>query len=456
MLLHFFEHYRPAHEHSIEELGRWIDAHHAEQVEFLRAIVRVPSDTPPGDNAPAAEKAAELLTALGFAVERHPVPADFLRAYGMKSVTNLIVRERFGSGGPVDRAQCARRRRAARRRLDEAAVRRRDRERPHVRARRRGVEIRHRDVHVRARGAARAWRKPARALNGAVELHFTYDEEFGGLAGPGFLLDRGLTKPDYAIAASFSYAVVTAHNGCLQFEVTVHGKSGHGAMPETGRDAFRAGVAILNAIYAEADALKAKKSRVAGHRPPDDDRRADQRRHQHQRRARPADVPARPPDDARGEPRRSRGARARADRDAPPRGTTASASRSGGCCSPTRSSRCRATKSSSRRSSATPRRVFGEDIPAVGVPLYADARLYGEHGVPIVMYGAGPRTLAESNAKRPDENLLLEDLRRATKVDRRDRARPAHDVTCTDAWQRDAAMAARRAMAYNASPSPAD
>jgi acetylornithine deacetylase/succinyl-diaminopimelate desuccinylase-like protein len=62
------------------------------------------------------------------------------------------------------------------------------------------------------------------------------------------------------------------------------------------------------------------------------------------------------------------------------------------------------------------RRVFGEDIPAVGVPLYADARLYGEHGVPIVMYGAGPRTIAESNAKRPDENLLLEDLRRATHV----------------------------------------
>jgi acetylornithine deacetylase/succinyl-diaminopimelate desuccinylase-like protein len=61
-------------------------------------------------------------------------------------------------------------------------------------------------------------------------------------------------------------------------------------------------------------------------------------------------------------------------------------------------------------------RAFGEDIPAVGVPLYADARLYGEHGVPIVMYGAGPRTIAESNAKRPDENLLLEDLRRATHV----------------------------------------
>ena len=61
-------------------------------------------------------------------------------------------------------------------------------------------------------------------------------------------------------------------------------------------------------------------------------------------------------------------------------------------------------------------RVFGEPIPAVGVPLYADARLYGERGIPIVMYGAGPRTILEANAKRADENLLLDDLRRATKV----------------------------------------
>ncbi len=62
------------------------------------------------------------------------------------------------------------------------------------------------------------------------------------------------------------------------------------------------------------------------------------------------------------------------------------------------------------------KRIFGEDIPAVGVPLYTDARLYSEHGCPIVLYGAGPRTVLESNAKRADENLLLEDLRKATQV----------------------------------------
>ena len=60
--------------------------------------------------------------------------------------------------------------------------------------------------------------------------------------------------------------------------------------------------------------------------------------------------------------------------------------------------------------------LFGVDIPAMGTPLYTDARLYGEAGVPGVLYGAGPRTVLESNAKRPDEHLQLEDLRRATKV----------------------------------------
>jgi len=60
--------------------------------------------------------------------------------------------------------------------------------------------------------------------------------------------------------------------------------------------------------------------------------------------------------------------------------------------------------------------VFGEPIPASGTPLYTDVRLFGAAGVPAAIYGAGPRTVLESNAKRADEHLVLEDLRRATKV----------------------------------------
>ena len=60
--------------------------------------------------------------------------------------------------------------------------------------------------------------------------------------------------------------------------------------------------------------------------------------------------------------------------------------------------------------------VIGEAIPAVGTPLYTDVRLYSERGIPGVIYGAGPRTVRESNAKRSDEHVQLEDVRRATKV----------------------------------------
>jgi acetylornithine deacetylase/succinyl-diaminopimelate desuccinylase-like protein len=397
-----------------EDLGRWIDARHPEQIEFLREIVKVPSDTPPGDNAPAAEKAAALLTAMSFGVERHPVPDDFLRAYGMRSVTNLIVRQRFGSGGPI----------VALNAHGDVVPPGEGWTKPpyggaieNGRMYGRGAAVSKSDiaVYTYALAALRAHAASGAALNGVVELHFTYDEEFGGLAGPGWLLERKLTRPDFAIAASFSYAVVTAHNGCLQLEVTVHGKSGHGAMPETGRDAFRAGAAILNAIYAEADALKAQKSQVKGIDHPTmivglinggintnvvPDRltlRMDRRMIPEEN---PAEVEAR--------------VRSLIE--------SAAAAHDGIRVEIKRLLLAKALKPLPGHEKLVEpirrhaQRVFGEVIPAVGVPLYADARLYGEHGVPIVMYGAGPRTLAESNAKQPDENLSLEDLRRATHV----------------------------------------
>ena len=60
--------------------------------------------------------------------------------------------------------------------------------------------------------------------------------------------------------------------------------------------------------------------------------------------------------------------------------------------------------------------IFGEPIPALGTPLYTDVRIFCEAGIPGVIYGAGPRTVLESHAKRADERLDLQDLRRATKV----------------------------------------
>ena len=68
---------------SYDALDAWIDKHFDEEVRFLQALVRVPTDTPPGNNAPHAERTAELLKDFGFDTEKHAVPAADVQAYGM-------------------------------------------------------------------------------------------------------------------------------------------------------------------------------------------------------------------------------------------------------------------------------------------------------------------------------------------------------------------------------------
>lgn len=397
-----------------EVLHGWIDSRHPQQIEFLRAIVRVPTDTPPGDNAAGAAHAALLLMNLGLPVESHAVDAAALRDYGMRSVTNLIVRHRFGTGGPTI---------ALNAHGDVVPPGEGWTKPPYEglveegRMYGRGVAVSKSDIatYAFALEALKHLASQGVPLNGVVELHFTYDEEFGGLCGPGLLLEQGLTRPDYAICAGFSYSVVTAHNGCLQLEVTLHGKSAHGAMPDTGHDAIRAAVGVLNALYDYSGALRATASQVAGISHPtlnvglisggiNTNVVPDKARFKLDRRMIPEEDPAAV----------EAGLRALIEREA--------AKHAGIRVEMRRLLLARALKplpghekllEALQRHAKT---VLGEDIPAAGVPLYTDARLYGEHGCPTVLYGAGPRTVLESNAKRADENLVLEDLRKATQV----------------------------------------
>ena len=80
-----------------QDLDAWIDAHFDEEVRFLQELICVPTDTPPGNNAPHAERTAELLSAFGFDAEKHGVPQAEVHAQGMQSITNLIVRRRYGA-----------------------------------------------------------------------------------------------------------------------------------------------------------------------------------------------------------------------------------------------------------------------------------------------------------------------------------------------------------------------
>jgi succinyl-diaminopimelate desuccinylase len=85
-----------SHEH-LQQLDAWIDAHFDEQVRFLQELIRVPTDTPPGNNAPHAERTAELLHGMGLMPKSTPCPR-LVQAAGLETITNLIVRRKYGAG----------------------------------------------------------------------------------------------------------------------------------------------------------------------------------------------------------------------------------------------------------------------------------------------------------------------------------------------------------------------
>ncbi|MBC7684874.1 MAG: M20/M25/M40 family metallo-hydrolase, partial [Bdellovibrionales bacterium] len=205
-----------------EKLLAWIDDHFDEQVAFLQGVIRIPTDTPPGNNAPHADAVANMVESYGWTAEKHAVPAQAVRDYGMESITNLIIRRPYAVGGLTI---------ALNAHGDVVPPGEGWTHDPY------GGEIEDGYIYGRAAAvskcdfstyifAVRALESLGAPLKGGLELHFTYDEEFGGLLGPGWLLENKLTKPDLVIAAGFSYNIVTAHNACLQLEITVHGKSG--------------------------------------------------------------------------------------------------------------------------------------------------------------------------------------------------------------------------------------
>jgi acetylornithine deacetylase/succinyl-diaminopimelate desuccinylase-like protein len=253
------------------------------------------------------------------------------------------------------------------------------------------------------------------ALDGTIELHFTYDEEVGGAIGPLLLLAEGISRPDYSISAGFAYGITTAHNGCLHLEVEVTGKAGHAAEPEKGIDALEAATGLLSDLYALRKSYAATRSAIAGIVSPtlvvglikggtNTNVVPDRVTFRIDRRIIPEEDPA--------------AAEATLIRQIYEFARRWSM----------------VTVTVRRILLAVPfvpiagqeklvaalqrhgRAVIGEELQTHGVPIYTDARLYSSAGVPAVLYGAGPRTLVEANGHRADEKLNLDDLHMATEV----------------------------------------
>ena len=393
-----------------EQLDAWVDAHFDEQVRFFQELIHVPTDTPPGNNAPHAERTAELLHGFGFDAEKHVVPEAVVRAAGLETITNLVVRRKYGAGKTV----------LLNAHGDVVPPGEGWTKDPY------GGEIEDGKIYGRATAvskcdfstytfAVRALEAVAKPTHGSVELLFTYDEEFGGEVGPGWLLANKVIQPDLMVAAGFSYQVITAHNGCLQMEVTVHGKMAHAAIPASGVDALYAANRILTALYEQNTLYQRVTSKVEGITHPylnigtieggtntnvvpgrvsfKLDRRM---------------IPEENPTEVEATLRKLI-----QDTAATLPGITVDVKRIllARALQPLPGNRplVEAIQKHGEQ-------VFKEPIPALGTPLYTDVRLFCEAGIPGVIYGAGPRTVLESHAKRADERLDLEDLRRATKV----------------------------------------
>ena len=405
------------HEELRDDIRRILKRSRRAQTGFLAELVKIPSDNPPGDCRPHAERTRRLLEALDYKVAAHPVPAKTVEAAGMRTATNLVVRESFGQrkGGPVI---------ALNAHGDVVPPGLGWSKDPY------GAQISKGFMYGRGVAVSKSdfatyafallALKAAIPLNGyglrgTVELHFTYDEEAGGEIGPKWLLDQGISRPDYAICAGFAHGITVAHNGCLHLEVEVLGRSGHAARPSTGIDALEAANGIMAGLYALRKTWRSRRSATRGIDSPtlvigvvsggiNTNVVPDKVVFRIDRRIIPEENPLAAERELVAQVKKLAakwpGIRVKTRRILLARPFTP----------------VRGQEKLVALLQRNAREAMGERLQAHGVPLYTDARHYSAAGIPTVLYGAGPRTLEEANGHRADEKLKLDDLYAATEV----------------------------------------
>ncbi|MFC4798777.1 ArgE/DapE family deacylase [Neobacillus sp. GCM10023253] len=396
-----------------QQLINYIEENQAELIKFLQELVSIPSDNPPGDCQAIAEHIYKRLDGFGLEnVSLNEVEEEKVKAVGMIRASNVVAYSTFGSGeGPeitlnshgdvvppglgwtqdpyggnvVDGKMYGR-----------------------------GVAVSKSDI-ASYTFAVLALRKLQADLKGKISLAFTFDEETGGDIGPKWLLDKGLINPDMVICPGFTYSLVNAHNGCLHLEVKLKGKSAHAAEPQYGHDALEAMTGVLSALYEYRKGFSKIKSNVPGidspnlvvglisggintNVVPDEatiriDRRLIPEENPQVAELEIRNVIAEALENYAGvEAYINQILLARAFGPVP-------------------------VDSPLVQSISTNwTTIMGGELPVNGVPLYTDARHFYEAGIPVVLFGAGPRTLLEANGHRADEHIKVDDLLKSTKI----------------------------------------
>ncbi len=385
-----------------QRIRKTLVARRADQFRLLGLMVREQSENPPGDLAPHAAKTAEWLKKLaGLTAVRHSVPDEEITPHGLKSLANLVIRHEFGPGPTV----------ALQAHGDTAPAG------PGWSGDPFAADIKDGVMHglgvVEAKGSLAAYvfalvalKSVASELGGAVEIHITYDYQTGGAMGVPWLIENGVSNPDYAICPGGTWSIVTRHHGALRLAVEVRSQAG-------AAEAGQATARVLDALYALRAAVA------------------------------PAGEGASPPPGisvggihGEGSEGGTPGVitvgvtRGLASDEDPAKAEQGLALQLGKAVAGMPGVVCRirrleltpplrpapGTESLVAALARSAHAVLGQEIPEATRATLSDARHYAQVGIPAVLYGAGPRAPEDAHVGGPDENLVLDDLRRGTEV----------------------------------------
>jgi len=233
-----------------------IEAHREEMVLFLRKLIQMDTQTPPGLNYDGiCAVLAEKFSHLGCEVQIHNAPEKYLRLQGAEIMglkgprSNVVAVYRGKKGKPVLHASAH---------IDTAAIQREGWTVDPL-----GGEVTQDNRYGRSafdRGNGYIWGRGANddkgemvslifalqalhdlgiKLEGDLIVTGNCDEEIGGITGLGFLIQEGIVRADFGLQWDGSLTGIgLAAQGRTRFLIRTLGKSYHGQVPILGINAI--------------------------------------------------------------------------------------------------------------------------------------------------------------------------------------------------------------------------
>lgn len=246
---------------ALAKLRQEVDALRDEFLGFASDMVRIPTVNPPGSYEEIAAYVHKRFCEFGFESQIVEVPREFTDALGLAAPrTNVIGTLRGESARPclvlnphLDTVGAG----------DPAAWR----YPPFA-----GVVA---DGRLWGRGACdckgrlasfalamAALRRAGIRLKGDLVLAATADEEVGGKAGTGYLLDNHYIDADWAILEGFINVLFLGCGGMLSFRLVLEGKSAHMSTPWLGKNAIEKASHAIAALEELQEELRRQPSEI--------------------------------------------------------------------------------------------------------------------------------------------------------------------------------------------------